>query len=435
MSAPADDNLSDVFRLLGDEAGMAPDALGVAAMTHAVRRQMVALGIASLQEYCVRLAAEPAAMAEVVEDLSVPETWFFRDPSAFACLARRLAHTHRPFSRPLRVLSAGCSTGEEAYSLAIALREAGVEPADSRVLGVDLSRAALAAAAVGRYSARSFREATVAAVWPDWRPRWCRPVEDDWQVIDALREGMEFRRANLAKRDFLSEEPPFDVIFCRNVLIYFRDDARTVALDNLRRLLSPDGLVCAASAEARLLSDAGFARFGGEYPFAFTHATVAAPVKPRAAPPQDCVRPSRRPAPKATAPARPRAPKNAVGPQSVSQPSAATAVAPPASREAMLRAAEEAADQQHFEEADELCGRILADDLACVEAHYLRGVLRQAQGQLPEAHRSWEKALYLDPRHYRSLVHMMLLAEQRGDRAAAANYRRRIDEVVAGDSQ
>ena len=80
-----------------------------------------------------------------------------------------------------------------------------------------------------------------------------------------------------------------------------------------------------------------------------------------------------------------------------------------ASRADLLHAAREAADNGRLEEADALCGQVLSRDPASAEAHYLRGVVRQAQGQFSEAQRSLEKALYLDPRHYEALVHMMLL--------------------------
>jgi chemotaxis protein methyltransferase WspC len=88
-----------------------------------------------------------------------------------------------------------------------------------------------------------------------------------------------------------------------------------------------------------------------------------------------------------------------------------------------------------LEEADLLCGRALARDPVSAVAHYLRGVIQQAQGMLSEAQRSFEKALYLDPRHYQALVHMSLLMEQRGDRVAAANYRRRAQQVAPREAE
>ena len=101
----------------------------------------------------------------------------------------------------------------------------------------------------------------------------------------------------------------------------------------------------------------------------------------------------------------------------------------------MLHAAQLAADNGRLEEADALCGRILSLDPSSTEAHYLRGVVFQAQGLFSEAQRSLEKALYLDPRHYQALVHMMLLSEQRGDQSAMANYRRRAQQAAQREAE
>ena len=102
---------------------------------------------------------------------------------------------------------------------------------------------------------------------------------------------------------------------------------------------------------------------------------------------------------------------------------------------ALLRAARKAADNGRLQEADLICGRMLERDFASAEAHYLKGVIHQAQGRFNEARRSLEKALYLDPRHYEALVHMMLLAEQAGDGVAAANYRRRAQQVAPREAE
>ena len=114
---------------------------------------------------------------------------------------------------------------------------------------------------------------------------------------------------------------------------------------------------------------------------------------------------------------------------------AGNAIAERVLRGEMLQAAQAAADEGRLEAADVICSRILAEDIACADAHCLRGVVWQAQGPVRDAQRSFEKALYLDPRHYRSLVHMRLLAQQRGDLAAVANYRRRIEEIAPGEKE
>jgi chemotaxis protein methyltransferase WspC len=256
---------------------------------------------------------------------------------------------------------------------------------------------------------------------------------------------VEFQWGNLAQPEFLAGEPPFQVVFCRNVLIYFHPEARRVSVGHLHRLLSPDGFLCSAPAEARVFAEAGFSSLGGECPFAFRRQDKRAGL-PAAAAIARQLRVRSQPLSGGGArlpPAHPRVDSPITSPVPPEQ-SDADARAPISAAstspeevpgQAILKAAQQAADDGRLEAADVLCGRVLARNPASAEAHYLKGVVRQAQGILTEAQQSLEKVLYLDPRHYQALVHMMLLAEQRGDEVAAANFRRRARRVAAGEAE
>ena len=460
MAAEIDEIKSEVLRLLQQRVGMDTESFGTAAITQAVRNRVSASKAGSPQHYLRRLVLDPAEFQELVEDLVVPETWFFRDVLAFRAVARFLDARHGS-NRPLvRVLSVGCSTGEEVYSLAIALREAGVAPPRFLILGTDLSRRSLELAKEGTFAPRSFREPGEQA--GALRERWFERDGDSWRVREELRAGVQWRCANLAEPEFLTGEPPFHVVFCRNVLIYFHAEARQMAVRHLHRLLSRDGVLCATPAEARIFNAAGFASLGSECPLAFrrrdaTAAESPAPAiadspttlagqvcklscaGPKAGAPD--VRsfdgpgdPSYKPS-SAVGQVHGLSRQDAVPPQGARRDAGPSAAGEDSSGPAILRAARQAADSGHLEEADALCSRMLERDFASAEAHCLRGVIHQAQGRLNEARRSFEKALYLDPRHYEALVHMMLLAEQTGDCVGAANYRRRADRVAPGEAE
>jgi chemotaxis protein methyltransferase WspC len=92
-----------------------------------------------------------------------------------------------------------------------------------------------------------------------------------------------------------------------------------------------------------------------------------------------------------------------------------------------MQLARQAADLGKLDQADAICARVLAQDPANAEVHYLSGVIRQSQGAMAAARQWFEKTLYLDPTHYQALVHLMLLAEQSGDLVQASNYRRRAE--------
>jgi len=210
-------------------------------------------------------------------------------------------------------------------------------------------------------------------------------------------------------------------------------------------LLRPEGLIWSAPAEANIFAASGFRSLGGECPFAFAfpESSTASPAEPRprqrrkAPPPlgNPAARPTRLASSQADLSRQPPSP---IERRAVAGPIAAlprNAIAAHVPRGEMLQAAQAAADAGRLDEADAICNHILAEDIACADAHCLRGVIFQAQGQFRAALGSFEKALYLDPRHYRSLVHVKLLAQQRGDLSAAANYRRRIDEIAPGEQE
>jgi chemotaxis protein methyltransferase WspC len=439
MAALGDENLSDVFRLLRERVGIEPESCGVDTIAHVVRQRASATGADSLQLYLRRLLVDPAEFQELLEDIVVPETWFFRDSLAFRAMRCYLDACHSRGRGKLRCLSAACSTGEEVYSLAIALRDANVEPSQFCIVGTDVSRRSLALAQHGSFTARSFRDpdAQIGALCS----RWCERTEDTWRVHDDLRTGVEFRWGNLAQPDFLAGEPPFDIVFCRNVLIYFHAEARRVAVRRLDRLLNPGGLLLCAAAEARIFSEAGFCSLSAEYPFAFRRQDSAVNVPATAVVVGQQPSDSRPPLLGTVSPALPR-PRHADDASTVASranPIAsgghsplgiADATGAETSTTAMLRAAQQAADSGRLDLAESLCAEVLALEPGTAEAHYLRGVVRQAQGKLDEAQENLEKALYLDPRHYQALVHMMLLAERRGNLRLADNYRRRARQTM-----
>jgi chemotaxis protein methyltransferase WspC len=188
MSTPLDENLSEVFRLLRDRAGVEPESFGIQSIVHAVRKRVAASGAESPQDYLHRLSQDSGEFQELLEDLVVPETWFFRDTLAFRALARYLSVWSPHHHGMVRVLSVGCGTGEEVYSLAMALREAGIAPSRFRILGTDVSRRSLELAREGRFPARSFREPDEAI--GSLCDRWCERVGESWRVRDELRAGV-----------------------------------------------------------------------------------------------------------------------------------------------------------------------------------------------------------------------------------------------------
>jgi chemotaxis methyl-accepting protein methylase len=169
------------------------------------------------------LRLDPAALQALVDRITVQETSFFRDPAQFRCLAESVLPS---LPSPLTLWSAGCATGQEAYSLAMTLAESGRE--DWRVLASDVSTKALDRTRAALYSERELRGLSVLR-----RDRFMVPVGSNWQTSAALRDRVSVFRHNL-----VIDTPPFEpgscaVVFCRNVLIYFEPKDTAAFLNRL----------------------------------------------------------------------------------------------------------------------------------------------------------------------------------------------------------
>jgi chemotaxis methyl-accepting protein methylase len=185
----------------------------------------------------------------LIERLINHETSFFRHPPSFDALQRHILpelRDARPRGGKLNLWSAGCSTGQEAYSLAmVAMADEGLK-GDFTVWGGDISRFAIEVARRARYGPRA-----VATVREDYRQRFFRPIGDpatEYEVADELRQRARFMAANLVGHDTFGVS--YDVIFCHNVLIYFSPVAVTQAVSFLASRLTLGGYLLLGPGEA-----------------------------------------------------------------------------------------------------------------------------------------------------------------------------------------
>jgi chemotaxis protein methyltransferase CheR len=202
--------------------------------------------------YLTALSAEPnlsGELGELARELTVGETYFFRHGDQFQAL-REVALPERlsarAASRKLKLLSAGCASGEEAYSLSILLRERGVEPGfEVSVQGVDLNPDALAKARRAVYSPWSLRETS-----DELRERWFERDGRDFRLAKSIRESVRFDQHNLIlPAPSLLPPGSFDIVFCRNVLMYFTPEHAAQAVSQLAAALAPGGFLFLGHAE------------------------------------------------------------------------------------------------------------------------------------------------------------------------------------------
>jgi chemotaxis protein methyltransferase WspC len=354
------------------------------------------------------LQSSTVELQELIEAVVVPETWFFRDPEAFAALVRLAVEELRP-SAPaavLRLLSIPCSTGEEPYSIVMALLDGGLAPERIQVDAVDISARALFRAKRGVYGSNSFRGQNTV-----FRERYFRPTESGYALVESVLDKVNFRQGNLLADDLNLDQRPYHVVFCRNVLIYFDRATQERAMRRLGTFLLPSGFLFVGPAEAFLASCSGFAPVNQAMSFAFRK-NLAKRLTSSAAPlPAPVKSPVAKLRPPAQRPPKPDVP--------VSTP------APLAPRLDDLGTARGLADAGRLQEAAEVCQCHLRQHGPSAEAYYLLSLVRDAMGNWQDAAESYRKTLYLEPDHVDALLHLALLTETQGDIAAAGRLRER----------
>ena len=400
-------NLVDDFSaLLKRKMGLDSGSIGKAAVERAVRHRMGAADAADERDYLLRVQTDPTEMQQLIEAVIVPETWFFRYPesqAAMAGLAReRLFAVGVPDTRVLRVLSLPCSSGEEPYSTAMALLDAGVPASRFEVDAVDISERMVEFARRAVYGRNSFRGDDLA-----YRGRHFTETADGHQLADIVRARVRFHQGNLFDTHLLAGAAPYDFVFCRNLLIYFDGPTQERAVQVLRQFTRGDGVMFVGPAETSLMTARRLPAVPVARSFAFLAQTLPPPAE-TFAPPKPMVHawtPPRRPVAQLPAARLPLA-HAAIAP--------ATRPDTP-SADASLRQIAALADQGRVQDAMAKCQAHLDSHGASADALHLLGLLQDAAGDARQAQTSYRKALYLDPTHREALLHLAALIASAGD--------------------
>jgi chemotaxis protein methyltransferase WspC len=402
-----------IAHLLQRAMGLDVSTIGRTGLEHAVRSRMNACSLSDSESYWNLLQASHAELQELIEAIVVSETWFFRDREAFDALGRMVMEEWLPahFNQALRVVSLPCSTGEEPYSIAMALLDAGLPANRFKIDAIDISARALAVAGAAVYGGNSFRDRGL-----DFRDRYFRPVKKGHELTAAVRKRVHFRQGNLLAADLTTGGDCYDIIFCRNVLIYFDAPIQERVAKTLRDWLAPDGILFVGPSETFLIRSCGFV--SANYSHAFAYRKEAAPAREA----QEVPAAPRRKSKPAPLPAKVVA-SPVVFPQPKEPAADAEAAVPPA---AALESATRLADAGHLKEAAKACEAYLRADAASVAAYYLLGLVRGAMGEDRRAADAYRKVIYLEPDHLGALTHLALLEQKSGDAAAARRLQSRV---------
>jgi chemotaxis protein methyltransferase WspC len=435
--------MADFSALLKRRMGLDAESIGIAAVKRAVRQRAQAIAGGDDAAYWQLLAGSTQEQQELIETVVVPETSFFRHAESIDALAL-LARQRAAHGGALRILSLPCSSGEEPYTIAMALLDAGVDPERYTVLGMDISERLLTRAEQGIYGRNAFRGDAL-----DYRARHFTETPQGYSVMPRVRAHVRFQSGNLLDPALALPADAYDFVFCRNLLIYFDNATQETAIGVLRRLCRHDGVIFVGPAEASLLTRLGMRQIDAARAFAFRNERDA-PVDavprrvvmelqarrnmaPGSASKSASLSKSASTSTSTSAAAAATPMPMPTAPASATVSTAATVFArrsrPNDGRQAgappSLDAIQALADAGRLDEARAAATVHVETHGASAQAYYLVGLLDDAANLPVAAEAAYRKTLYLDPGHRQALLHLASLLETRGEDAPARQLRAR----------
>ncbi|MFV3130272.1 CheR family methyltransferase [Niveispirillum sp. KHB5.9] len=422
-------------------------------LDRAVTQMAAELGYADADACMRHFLSTPVDRAEIetlASYLTIGETYFFREPASFDALATRIlpgliTQRRQAHSRYLRIWSAACSTGEEAYTMAILLDRLipDIRQWNITLLATDINPRSLRKAIDGVYGDWSFR-----GIDPEIKKTYFTPRGSRFEVAPHIRRMVSFAYHNLAEDQYPSvhnNTNGMDIIFCRNVLMYFSMDRARQVVTNLQHSLIDGGWLVAASVEGSAelftplsnigLTDATIYRKAAAVPLVpFTLPPLPEseelPLPPLALvpspPPPLVVEPEPAPSPLDRAMALYQRGDNAEAiALLLDDPNLA------ADGKALTLLARLYANEGRLDLADECCRRALAVDRLAPERHYLLAMIRQECGDARGAADALKRALFLDPDYILAHVALAGLAVSDGRKAEARRCYRNALTLLA----
>ncbi len=417
----------EIQNLLRQKIGIDANIIG-SKIVKAVENRRSICGSINLNDYFQLLQNSKQEFDELVELIVVPETWFFRDGQPYNAIASyvRSQWLNKSHIGKLRLLSIPCSTGEEPYSLAMTLLDLGLLPNQFNIDAVDISKKSLAKAKKGIYGRHSFRRDNL-----EFQTRYFHPIDKEYQICDRVKNTVNFSQGNLLDPQLFLDRKAYDIIFCRNVLIYFDSLSRGITLKNLNSLLKTGGIILVGASETGELANLDWdvirlnsVRVGRKKVTNTEHINfnsssvnelnikeytkhlnqqnnfIKTPVQ--------------------------LLDKSQINNNKTIE---NQLLKPIEKYNYNLDTIRKLADEGNLTEAISQCQNYLQADSINAEVYVLLGQIYQAQRLELQAEECFKKAIYLDPKNSQALIHLSLLKEQGGDISKANILRQRLQRL------
>ena len=426
-------DVTPVLEFLRKKIGLNPESIGIPLIEKAIRELMKISGAESVEDYVQKIKLSEAELNRLVETVVVPETSFFRNTTPFVTLRNYLTQfvLNKKIGKPVRILCLPCSTGEEVYSIAMILLDMQLSPNQIFLFAGDISEQVLQIAQTGIYSAYSFRGEDVSFK----KKYFDKQAGGTYLLKKEVRDLVQFERINILSDNFLPGHQPYDVIFCRNLLIYFDLAGKEKALKALLGRLSQEGVLFVGHAEGARMPQFGL--FNLDYPMSFVFSRKAYTDRINHAlniklPKKNVYVPAQKKVIKAGYLAKPHlteVPQHAPTPSALANQIEGEVVSSQTQIERDISQAKRLADGGFFNEALTICEQLLSKGVESAEVYYLLGQAAGSSGDRLLAEEYTKKAIYLNADSYDALIYLSTLFNQMGKHDQSANFRRRAQRV------
>ena len=411
---------SEIYAFLRDVTGIDVSSIGEEMVNRVVNGRMKANGYDGVGSYFSYLKTSTTERQFLINEITVQETWFFRDNEPFKLFYDYVTKVWSPSpGQKLKVLSIPCSTGEEPYSIAMVLLDAGFARDSFIIDAADISTRALDLAKRGVYGKNSFRGGDFS-----FHDKYFTEKAGFFELSDEIKGAVSFHHQNVLASDFMQGRDPYNVIFCRNLLIYFDLETKERVIRSLRNLMFSDGLLFLGHAETGRMVHGLFESMRHSGAFAYQPAGLGRKIPPRNA--------------NATAAAAVTVPTKASAGESQGNNEIAadfvvgdSPVQAEQRNHVSLAEIQMLADRGDLQTAMQVCDLYIQRNPVVADGYYLQGIIFLAEDEDEKALSSFKRAVYLEPNHYQSLAHLAVLAEEMGEFQVAANYRARVERAKA----
>ena len=423
-------NVSPVLEFLRRKIGLNPESIGTETIEKAVREHMKMSGAVSVDDYINKVSESSAEQNMLIESVVISETSFFRNKIPFVTLKNYLERfvLNKKPGRPIRILCLPCATGEEPYSIAMVLFDMKLPAQQFFIYAADISEQALQIAKSGMYGPYSFRGKDI-----EFRNKYFSEKDGGYLLKQEIRDAVEFGQANILADNFLLGHKPYDIIFCRNLLIYFDDDTKEKAIKALAAHLAEDGVLFVGHAEGTKIPQIEFASLDYPMSFAFARTRQAkvinaslnknSPVQKTFTSPDPILHPvaKAKPVPqvKKVAPTTNEPEKYRKREEDTKK----------SSKDRGIAEAMKLADEGAFGKVVAICESLLAQGSESAEVYYLLGQAAGETGNGLMAEEYLRKAIYLNADFHDALMYLSILFDRMGNHEKATTFRKRAERV------